>query len=158
MGPTWGPSGTDRTQIGPVLVPWTLLSGTFGFLTFRHRVTHTYFIELHHNSFSVGYIFFRHNQLSAWMWETKYHGSQRCNNFFHNFSLAHMYNQTYPKSATSTMHAKVNNAPSTKKGELPHAGNKLSNEFDDRLAEVALAKAGVEAISWCKHGPELKRK
>ena len=31
MGPTWGPSGTDRTQVGPMLVPWTLLSGyTFG--------------------------------------------------------------------------------------------------------------------------------
>ena len=27
MGPTWGPSGADRTQVGPVLVPWTLLSG-----------------------------------------------------------------------------------------------------------------------------------
>ena len=27
MGPTWGPSGSDRTQVGPMLVPWTLLSG-----------------------------------------------------------------------------------------------------------------------------------
>ena len=26
MGPTWGPSGADRTQVGPMLVPWTLLS------------------------------------------------------------------------------------------------------------------------------------
>ena len=23
MGPTWGPSGTDRTQVGPRLAPWT---------------------------------------------------------------------------------------------------------------------------------------
>ena len=29
MGPTWGPSGADRTQVGPMLAPWTLL---FGFL------------------------------------------------------------------------------------------------------------------------------
>ena len=29
MGPTWGPSGTDRTQVGPILAPWTLLSGSF---------------------------------------------------------------------------------------------------------------------------------
>ena len=29
MGPTWGPSGTDRTQVGPMLAPWTLLSGSF---------------------------------------------------------------------------------------------------------------------------------
>ena len=27
MGPTWGPSGTDRTQVGPILAPWTLLFG-----------------------------------------------------------------------------------------------------------------------------------
>ena len=27
MEPTWGPSGADRTQVGPMLVPWTLLSG-----------------------------------------------------------------------------------------------------------------------------------
>ena len=29
MGPTWGPSEADRTQVGPMLAPWTLLSGTF---------------------------------------------------------------------------------------------------------------------------------
>ena len=27
MGPTWGPSGADRTLVGPMLAPWTLLSG-----------------------------------------------------------------------------------------------------------------------------------
>ena len=27
MGPTWGPSGADRTQVGPMFAPWTLLSG-----------------------------------------------------------------------------------------------------------------------------------
>ena len=27
MGPTWGPSGADRTQMGPMLASWTLLSG-----------------------------------------------------------------------------------------------------------------------------------
>ena len=26
VGPTWGPSGADRTQVGPMLAPWTLLS------------------------------------------------------------------------------------------------------------------------------------
>ena len=29
MGPTWGPSGDDRTQVGPMLAPRTLLSGMF---------------------------------------------------------------------------------------------------------------------------------
>ena len=27
IGPTWGPSGADRTQVGPMLAPLTLLSG-----------------------------------------------------------------------------------------------------------------------------------
>ena len=27
MGPTWGPRGADRTHVGPMLAPWTLLSG-----------------------------------------------------------------------------------------------------------------------------------
>ena len=27
MGPTWGSSGADRTQVGHMLAPWTLLSG-----------------------------------------------------------------------------------------------------------------------------------
>ena len=27
MGPTWGPSGVVRTQVGPMLAPWTFLSG-----------------------------------------------------------------------------------------------------------------------------------
>ena len=27
MGPTWGPSGADRTQLGPILSPWTLPPG-----------------------------------------------------------------------------------------------------------------------------------
>ena len=27
MWPTWGPSGADRTQMGPMFAPWTLLSG-----------------------------------------------------------------------------------------------------------------------------------
>ena len=27
IGTTWGPSGADRTQVGPMLAPWTLLSG-----------------------------------------------------------------------------------------------------------------------------------
>ena len=29
MAPTWGPSGADSTQVGPMLAPWTLLSGIY---------------------------------------------------------------------------------------------------------------------------------
>ena len=28
MGQTWGPSGADRTQVGPMFAPWTLLSSS----------------------------------------------------------------------------------------------------------------------------------
>ena len=28
MGPTWGPPGSCRPQMGPMLAPWTLLSGS----------------------------------------------------------------------------------------------------------------------------------
>ena len=34
MGQTWGPSGADRTQVGPMLAPWTLLSGQVWILLF----------------------------------------------------------------------------------------------------------------------------
>ena len=34
MGPTWGPSGANRTQVGPMLAPWTLLSG---YVSGRHH-------------------------------------------------------------------------------------------------------------------------
>ena len=27
MGPTWGPPGANRTQVGPMMAPWSLLSG-----------------------------------------------------------------------------------------------------------------------------------
>ena len=41
MGPTWGPSGADRTQEGPMLAPWTLLSGNgcFRFSLEMHQVS-----------------------------------------------------------------------------------------------------------------------
>ena len=32
MGPTWGPPGADRIQVGPMLAPWILLSGCFCFV------------------------------------------------------------------------------------------------------------------------------
>ena len=40
VGPTWSPSGADRTQVGPMLAPWTLLSGMF------HLEGHVFYICL----------------------------------------------------------------------------------------------------------------
>ena len=36
MGPSWGPSGADRTQVGPMSAPWTLLSGMMLFDAWVH--------------------------------------------------------------------------------------------------------------------------
>ena len=35
MGPTWGPSEADRTQVGPIFATWTLLSGVLHMLLLR---------------------------------------------------------------------------------------------------------------------------
>ena len=37
MGPTWGPSGADRPRVGPMLSPWSLLSGTQPALWIRNN-------------------------------------------------------------------------------------------------------------------------
>ena len=36
IGPTCGPSGADRSQVGPMLAPWTLLSGYGQISDIRH--------------------------------------------------------------------------------------------------------------------------
>ena len=37
IGPTRGPPGADGTQVGPMLVPWTLLSGRTNWSGTRHH-------------------------------------------------------------------------------------------------------------------------
>ena len=39
MGPTWGPSGSCRAQMGPMLAPWSLLSGLISYI---HSMTLIY--------------------------------------------------------------------------------------------------------------------
>ena len=48
MGPTWGPSGADRTQVGPMLAPWTLLSGYTW-----NKAPWQYHLELNHLNFEI---------------------------------------------------------------------------------------------------------
>ena len=49
MGPTWGPPGADRTQVGPMLVPWSLLSRyrghTLGMPAELSQRQHTIYIQ-----------------------------------------------------------------------------------------------------------------
>ena len=51
MGPIWGPSGADRTQVGPMLAPWTLLSGQVMECTKTHaRLIIPDFTYMHKNN------------------------------------------------------------------------------------------------------------
>ena len=48
MRPTWGPAGADRTQVGPMLAPWTLLSGMlfdFDVCVLQHSMNENYFFS-----------------------------------------------------------------------------------------------------------------
>ena len=40
MGLTWGPSWANRTQVGPILAPWTLLSGKKPTLSGKRKCHH----------------------------------------------------------------------------------------------------------------------
>ena len=40
IGPAWGPSGAERTQVGPMLAPWTLLSGNVALSSARCHGIH----------------------------------------------------------------------------------------------------------------------
>ena len=50
MGPTWGPSGADRTQVGHMFTPCTLLSGNcqqnpfYGWISLQSSTRHGYMI------------------------------------------------------------------------------------------------------------------
>ena len=58
MGPTWSPSGADRTQVGSMLALWTLLSGMPFFDKYTHNILQPVFhaISWHHpfeNSYEI---------------------------------------------------------------------------------------------------------
>ena len=46
MGPTWGPSGAVRTQMGPMLAPWTLVSGIT--ITKQYKTLYIFYIDKLH--------------------------------------------------------------------------------------------------------------
>ena len=53
MGPTWGPSGADRTQVGLMLAPWTLLSGTHFCMKWMKTVWYVVIQSHHQNLYSL---------------------------------------------------------------------------------------------------------
>ena len=49
MGPTWGSSGADRTQVSPMLAQWILLSGWVD-----HNITGLFLAQVWHVCFPIG--------------------------------------------------------------------------------------------------------
>ena len=73
MGPAWGPSGADRTQVGPMLAPWTLLFGPF--VKWSHQLkmasTHEGLVIWRIDIFFVaGLSNLLNKQSSCWQFET----------------------------------------------------------------------------------------
>ena len=55
MGPIWGPLGSCRPQMGPMLTPWTLLSGSVSEKSqIYHRDPTTWLHMLYHRRLSYG--------------------------------------------------------------------------------------------------------
>ena len=82
MGPTWGPSGADRTQLGPMLAPWTLLSGmtnnsnlhNVGLFRLNNWMLSLISFTSHNCSWMICIDPFRKGYLSTLSWWTNYWG------------------------------------------------------------------------------------
>ena len=73
MGPTWGPTGADRTQVGSMLAPWTFLSW-MPFVFSRHISVCTC-NWLSHYSLNIGkHTTFKPKWLSAHMYSMETNG------------------------------------------------------------------------------------
>ena len=71
MGPTWGPPGADRTQVGPVLAPWIMLSGGYRWHWFRKEM-----------KFNLHWLMYRHfgnENRRCWFSCGVYHSSNKIN-------------------------------------------------------------------------------
>ena len=67
MEPSWSPSGADRTQVGPMLAPWTLLSGNPFFKKQTNRILLTLSLYIVH--FSICHIESWLVAVMAWCWQ-----------------------------------------------------------------------------------------
>ena len=76
MGPTWGPSGADRTQVGPMMAPWTLLSGAVCIKQMIKRHTGASYCDLYqpwlqyHSCAGLLFCTNRGHHMESWIWVT----------------------------------------------------------------------------------------
>ena len=67
MGPTWGPPVADRTQVGPMLAPWTLISGMAWLMFMIIIIDSLYPIAFSHNIISEDMV---HSHYLIQWWHT----------------------------------------------------------------------------------------
>ena len=66
-GPTWGPPGSCRPKMGPMLAPWTLLSGTLWCLVIcGHSAVQIWFL---HTYGTIGRVYLVRQELTHWGWD-----------------------------------------------------------------------------------------
>ena len=56
MGPTWGPSGADRTQVGPMLTRWTFAIWAWFHPSVQLLFNDSLYVSIHMNHFAI-YLF-----------------------------------------------------------------------------------------------------
>ena len=81
MGPTWGPPGSCRPQMGPMLVPWTLLSGVLTYHpSFKNSNDNKPFsaiiFRFHYNDITMGTIESQITSLTT-VYSTVYSGANQ---------------------------------------------------------------------------------
>ena len=83
-GPTWGPSGTERTRLRPMLAPWTLLSGRWPNMMVQPPKTsnHKRYETMSHTSdltmIMRCYTCYQHNYHSHYHYYIKFNGHHIC--------------------------------------------------------------------------------
>ena len=89
MGPTEGPSGAHRSQVGPMLAPWTLLSGWESSLLNSFWLTHpcAWFHGKHHYLLHISFISARCQRCAITTTSLKYHRDSKIYHIFHNMDL-----------------------------------------------------------------------
>ena len=68
MGPTWGPPGSCRPQMGPILAPWTLLSGGGGGTTMATWTATGYCCSTRCMYLTIAVLLFNHGCLHSSKW------------------------------------------------------------------------------------------
>ena len=91
IGPTWGPPGSCRSQMGPMLDPWTLLSGFVLRLPWHSSMITMFNV---HILWAIVLLSSRHNKrgsISPEFWMLQKRNCKTGLNFQHKYACIHLY-------------------------------------------------------------------